>query len=1161
MQAAGGGGPVRSLAPAQSFSLAKSRPRRTLFAKLLLAALGPTLVALGGFGFFAHEVARRLLEEELGRRLGAAAAGAALLVLPEADSRASGRATNALLTYDRLRRSLEQARQQLDVRRVALVAADLSGRGDTDGPHRAGRPGPRVLGRRGRDGPGRRWPGPRPRRCSSGTTGGPTSGPTPGWARRATWRASWWSRPAPTIWLRWPASGAGSWPPGALGLALIVALTALLARQLTAAPGAPGGGRRAHRPRRSRRPPCPSRRETRWGCWRRGWTTCARRLRARDERLQMMLAGIAHEVRNPLGGLELYAGLLRESLAGEPERLAEVARIEREIGYLENVVTDFLEYARRPRPELRPVPLRPLLDEVAEVGRGWGGAAAGVECDGRLPSWWRWAIADSSGGRCSTWCATPCTPRAPRGQVVLAAPRGGDAEIECEVRDSGAGRARWSCGRRSSSPSSPPGRRAPGWAWPSCGRSCATTAARSRWTRAPEGGARFRFRLPRGLSRRMLAARDGPHPDHRRQRDHARRHGRHRAPHGPRGVTGRGRRRGAGAACAGRGADFVITDLKMEGVGGLEVVKAVQGDRPRLPGADRDRLRHGRDRGRGHAPGRHGLPAEAVRARGAAPEGRAGAGAARRAARAARGPRPRPRRCAPTPPRRTASGRSSGETPPMRAAVPDHREGGAHRHPRCYIHGESGTGKELVARAIHDRSKRAQGPFVKVNCGALAETLLESELFGHEKGAFTGRHQAQAGPLRAGRQGHAVPRRDRRHDPRAAAQAAARAAGAGVRAGGRRGDHHRSTCGCSPPPTATSKAEVAAGRFREDLFYRLHVVPCEVPPLRERREDIPLLVRALHRQAWRPAPTRRCRGIDDAALARLCDPPLAGQRARAGERHRAGPGVRRGRRSIDVGALPAFLREGLPGEHPGAAFRRQIAAGDPRGPGAPAHPARLRQGRRGEDRDRPPAGHQDQRALLQAREVRHRRHRRPRRAAARRPPRRAPKAEGCPPGGRRAHDRADAAVRRRADAGTRPGPGPPGGSRRGCEALLADFDGQPHAGRRARGSPVSATRAELEAVHAPDYVARLAAAGGQGAPGSIPTPCVSPGSWEAALLARGRGGGRGGGGVVEAGGATPSSGRGPPATTPSRRRPWASACSTTWPSRPRRRGGWAPSGC
>ncbi len=88
-------------------------------------------------------------------------------------------------------------------------------------------------------------------------------------------------------------------------------------------------------------------------------------LRARDERMQMMLAGIAHEVRNPLGGLELYAGLLREGLADQPERLGEIARIEREIGYLKNVVTDFLDFARRPPLALEAFPVAVMLDEIA----------------------------------------------------------------------------------------------------------------------------------------------------------------------------------------------------------------------------------------------------------------------------------------------------------------------------------------------------------------------------------------------------------------------------------------------------------------------------------------------------------------------------------------------------------------------------------------------------------------------------------------------------------------------------------------------------------------------------------------------------------------------------------------------------------------------------
>ncbi len=90
-------------------------------------------------------------------------------------------------------------------------------------------------------------------------------------------------------------------------------------------------------------------------------------IRARDERMQMMLAGIAHEVRNPLAGIELFAGILREELEGEPARQGHVAKIDRELRHLKAVVSDFLEYARRPRPDLSDVDLGELLADAAEV--------------------------------------------------------------------------------------------------------------------------------------------------------------------------------------------------------------------------------------------------------------------------------------------------------------------------------------------------------------------------------------------------------------------------------------------------------------------------------------------------------------------------------------------------------------------------------------------------------------------------------------------------------------------------------------------------------------------------------------------------------------------------------------------------------------------------
>jgi signal transduction histidine kinase len=107
-------------------------------------------------------------------------------------------------------------------------------------------------------------------------------------------------------------------------------------------------------------------------------------LRQRDERLQMMLAGIAHEVRNPLGGMTLFAGLLREDLAGDPEKLGNVVKIERELGHLAAIVNDFLEYARRPPPVLEDVDLRALADDVAEVMAA--GEALVVEGDGPVPA-------------------------------------------------------------------------------------------------------------------------------------------------------------------------------------------------------------------------------------------------------------------------------------------------------------------------------------------------------------------------------------------------------------------------------------------------------------------------------------------------------------------------------------------------------------------------------------------------------------------------------------------------------------------------------------------------------------------------------------------------------------------------------------------------------
>ena len=207
-----------------------------------------------------------------------------------------------------------------------------------------------------------------------------------------------------------------------------------------------------------------------------------------------------------------------------------------------------------------------------------------------------------------------------------------------------------------------------------------------------------------------------------------------------------------------------------------------------------------------------------------------------------------------------------GRSPKMRAIF-DLISSVAPQSSRILITGESGTGKELVARAVHENSARAQAPFITVNCGAFPETLLESELFGYLKGAFTGANENRHGLFQAANGGTLFLDEIGDMSPTMQVKLYRVLQEGKIRPLGSTEEDDIDVRVIAATNRDLEKA-IAAGEFREDLYYRLSVIPIQLPPLRERREDIALLARTFFERFCKIM-ERPIQGIEPAAMAQM----------------------------------------------------------------------------------------------------------------------------------------------------------------------------------------------------------------------------------------------------------------------------------------------------
>ncbi|MDX2023965.1 MAG: HAMP domain-containing sensor histidine kinase [Deltaproteobacteria bacterium] len=397
--------------------------RRLAFITLLPVTLGILLLAV-----FAERRAHSLLEDELGRRLALSAVGIALQVLPEQVIALTEGEENSR-TFANVRHKLLSGQMRFGLRRVLVLAPDFTARGDSSGRLRLGAKAYEVTA----DEP----------EIRAALAGQPTASILFTGRDRLPYKRAYAAIGAPAVGVVMVEGNATYYEPlvrfrrwlfvwgGFLLLVLVVAVVVIGQRivgpvgRLALAADRIGGGELSA--------PIAIETKDEIGLLAERFEQMRRALAARDERMQMMLAGIAHEVRNPLGGLELFVGLLREGLVDQPERLAEVASLQRELTYLNAVVSEFLDYARRPVLSLEELNVRDVLQDVV--------AAAGATRDVVQVNGAAGLLVKADAGqlrRALLNLLRNALQVAPQGPVVLAARQEKDHTI-IEVRDAGPG--------------------------------------------------------------------------------------------------------------------------------------------------------------------------------------------------------------------------------------------------------------------------------------------------------------------------------------------------------------------------------------------------------------------------------------------------------------------------------------------------------------------------------------------------------------------------------------------------------------------------------------------------------------------------------------------------------------------------------------------------